>query len=209
MTTTVASILSRVRVTLQDVDADRWPDSELVGYLNEAQQALVVARPDVNAATESIAMVQGARQTIPSTSIALIDVPRNSTGRKRAIRRVDLQTLDAVSRDWQSSTEATEFVNFAHDLREPRVFYVYPPSKAAGASVDVTTSKYPTQVTAVGTIALEDQWATPLGDFVLSRAYSKDAEFGGNANAAAGFMSAFNSAIGVQLQAATAVSLKA
>lgn len=208
MTTTVASVLTRVRTLLQDTGSDRWSDSELVGYLNDAQRTLVVARPDAGAVTQTVATVQGARQTIPTDSMVLIDVPRNGTGRKRAIRKAELQVLDAVARDWQSGAEAVEFVNFMHDMREPNVFYLYPPSKATGGSVEITTSKYPVAATIGGDITVADQWVTPIGDYVLAQAYAKDAEFGGNAALSAAYLAAFNNALGVQLQAASAVSIK-
>jgi hypothetical protein len=102
-----------------------------------------------------------------------------------------------------------------HDLREPRVFQVYPPA-ATGASVDMTYALYPTDVpvpvdgwpasTVTGDIDLSDTWADALLNFVLFKAYSKDAEFGGNSQLASGYLALFNAAVGSQLQSTATVA---
>jgi hypothetical protein len=211
------SILQRVQTTLQDLQGVRWTAGELVAYLNDGQRDLITARPDQGATTASMATVAGARQTLPANAISLISVTGNTSGTQRAIRKVSMSTLDAANRDWASSTPAAVFVNYMYELSDPRVFWVYPPSAATGGSVDVVYSAMPadipaptgTSYTAVtGDIGVPDQWSTALTNYVLGRAYAKDAEYGGNAQLAAAYMGAFASAIGVQLQSSTAVTPK-
>lgn len=217
MTTTVQSIILRAHDALQDSDGVRWPATELVRYLNDGQRALCVVRPDASAAYVALVPVAGARQTLPAEAISLMDVPRNTDGTKRAIRKVDHFSLDCVNRDWQSATGVSIFSNFTYDPREPRVFYLYPPATGGIGSVDVVYSIYPADVptpsgvlytTCTGDISVVDQWDTALLNYVLGRAYGKDAEFGGNKTLADSYMAAFVGLIGGQLQSSQTVAPK-
>ena len=219
MTITAQYLVKEAQVVLQDVAGTRWPASDLVTYLNDAQRDLVVARPDANAVTAAMSLIAGSEQTLTTAAVALIDIPRNSAGNKRAIRKVEVEHLDAINRDWRSMTGVTEIAHFIFDDRDPRTFEVYPPAAASGASVEVIYGAYPTDVSAPsgdgkayttvsGNISVKDQWATALLNYMLSRAYSKDSEAGGNVQLATSYMQAFAGFTGVQIQAATAVAPK-
>lgn len=209
MTTTARSIVERAHVQLQDADGIRWPAYELVAWINDAQRAYLVQRPDQKCTTQAVGLVAGFRQTIPATAMVLMDIPNNSTGAMRRITKVDMTTLDATLPAWRSSTPSAQVTHFMHDLREPRVFQVYPPA-AVTAQVDMTYGLYPVDVpvpdmglpasTVTGNLDLPDHAAEAVLNFVLHKAYSKDAEFGGNSQLAAGYLALFNAAVGSQLQ---------
>lgn len=215
MTTTARSIIERAHTILSDLDGVRWPAYELVGWLNDAQVQYLVKRPDQKVTTAAVNLVAGFRQTIPVAAMALQDIPNNAAGNKRRIDKINMWTLDAVAPNWRSSTPSTEIRHFMHDLREPRVFQVYPPA-AVGASVDMTYTAYPTNLTipvdgalastVTGNIDLPDHAADALLYYVLFKAYSKDAEFGGNSNTAAGYLALFNAAAESQLQSTSNVA---
>jgi len=217
MTTTAQYLIKEAQTTLQDLAGVRWPASELVVYLNDGQRDLILARPDANAVAASFVPVAGSRQQLPAASMSLIDIPRNTSGNKRAIRKVEMLALDSIDRDWQSQTGVSEFVNFMYDQREPNIFYLYPPAAGGAGSIEVIYGAYPTDIaapsgdgkaytTVSGNITPNDQWATSLYNYILYRAYSKDAEFGGNAALAASYMGVFTSLIGAQLQSSRAVA---
>jgi hypothetical protein len=164
-----------------------------------------------------MATVLGVRQTIPTNSIALIDVIANSAGQRGAITKVPMSTLDAVSPSWRNMAGVTEFQHFMHDQREPRVFHVYPPSANSGGQVDIIASEFITDVPVpssaipsgvTGDIAISDQWDLALCSYMLSRAYAKDAEFGGNAQLSAEYAATFATMIGQQLQTTRSISPK-
>lgn len=222
MTTPANYVLQQVSQTLQDPDQIRWNHSELAGYLNDGQIEIVTKRPDLKSAHVTFTPVAGAIQQIPDTALSLMDVTHNATGKKRAITKVDKLLIEAVQRDWQSLSPVTEFVHFMHDMREPRKFYLYPPAKVGG-SVVLMCALYPTAVTvqsgmslpgypvvymAQGDIDIPDEFASALRDYVLYRAYSKDAEFGGNAQLSASYFQLFNAALGAQLQSTATVAPK-
>lgn len=216
MTTTARSIIERAHIQLQDADGTRWPAYELVLWLNDAQREVLRYRPDQKCTTASVSLATGFRQSLPAAAVDLIDIPNNAVGNKRRINKIDMQTLDAVMPAWRNATPAVEVKHFMYDMREPNVFHVYPPA-AAGAAVDMTYSLAPTDVavpteaaasSVVGNVDLSDTWADALLNFVLFKAYSKDAEFGGNSQLASGYLALFNAAIGSQLQSTATVAPK-
>ena len=200
---------------LQDPAGVRWPATELVQHLHEGQRAIAQKRPDTTATVVTFSpAAPGARHTLPAAAASLIDIPRNAAGRKRAITKVDHVLLDATVRDWQGMAPAAEVLHFMHDLREPRVFLTYPPASTA-AALELVYSAYPAATataggaaasTVTGNIGLPDEWANALRYYVLYRAWSKDAEYGGNPQLAATNYGLFKAELGEQLESAATVA---
>ena len=218
MTITAQSIVLEVQTTLQDLTGTRWPASELVRYINEAQRELTTKRPDAVATQITLTCVEGAKQALPSTAQTLIDVAGNATGTKRAVTKVDRVLLEAQSRDWMSATPATPTLHFMHTLAESRAIYVYPPA-VAGNVLELVVAPYPTDISAptspgklfstvAGSLSIPDEWAGFVRNFCLFRAYSKDAEFGGNAQLAANYLGLAKADLGEQLQSSASVAPK-
>lgn len=218
MPLTAKSILRRVVDTLQDTTSVRWPIAELVRYLNDGQREILVYRPDALNVTSTLTLATGARQTLPANGAKLLDVIRNTSGTKRAVRQVDKQVLDAQVPAWQSMTAASEIVHFMYDARDPRTFYVYPPATSS-ASLEIVYAKYPTDITepaadgaiwsdVTGDISLADTYGNALADYVLARAYSKDADYTANLQRAAGHYNTFANALGVELKGTVGVAPK-
>ena len=208
MPLTAQNIIASATSTLQDPGNTRWTAPELLNYLNEGIRTLVTKRPDVNPVKASMTPAPGVRQEIPPQGIVFIDVIGNTSGNQRAVTRVESDLMTAINRDWKSSRASAVARHFMFDMREPRYFDLFPPSNGLG-SIDILYSAFPDPLTAaIDVLPVSDQWSNPLLNFVLSRAYAKDAEYGGNATAVAGYMAAFNAEIGDQLQSSTTVSPK-
>ena len=216
MTIAAQSIIRRCVETLQDTTSVRWPVNELVRYLNDGQREIVLHRPDAMVTNASHALSAGTRQSIPANGAKLIEVVRNTGGSKRAIRLCYREILDAQSPGWHALAGATEILHFMFDARDPKVFYVYPPAAAVGASVELVYSAYPTDIaepadgalySAVsGNVSVPDIHGNALGDYVLYRAYTKDSEYAGNAQRAVAHYTAFANALGIEIKATLAVA---
>lgn len=206
MAVAAATVLSMAATILQDSAGKRWPATELVTWLNAGQREIVVYRPDATSKLASVPLVAGTRQVLPADGAKLIDVPRNTNG--PAIRLVDRKILDAQLPGWHTSKGGV-IVHFMFDDRDPRAFYVYRPA-ANGAAVDALYSAFPADVAApaagvqaaavVGNIGVPDIYETALLDYVLARAYAKDAQVAGNAARAQAHYMAFGNALGVELK---------
>lgn len=182
------AIIERASVILQDTSNIRWPVNELLNWLNDGQREIVALAPDAYTRTENVLLVPGTKQTIPGIGIRLIDISRNMgvTGATpgRAIRPVDRAVLDAQRPNWHFETASAEAKHYMFDRRNPKVFYVYPPQPNVPGYVEITYSSAPTDVSQGQPIVIDDIYANALLDYILYRAYSKDAEYTQNAERA-------------------------
>jgi hypothetical protein len=218
MTIAAQSIIRRVVETMQDNTSIRWPVAELVRYLNDGQREVVLYRPDSMVTNATVALVTGAKQGLPTNGSKLIDVVRNTGGTKRSVRMTSRAILDTQSPNWYNLTGVTEVLHYMYDPRDPRVFYVYPPAAASGASVELVYSAYPTDITepsdgstytaVTGNISLPDIYGNVLADYVLYRAYTKDSEYAGNAQRATAHYGAFQAALTTEMNGTTGVAPK-
>lgn len=212
MTTTAKSVLTRVAETLADENSVRWSVAELCRYFNDGQNAIRELNPDATSVTTTMALVAGARQALPAQAAMLLDIIGNTDG--ASIRQCGRKALDAQVPNWQQATASTTIRHFMFDDRDETEFYVYPPA-AAGASLEVRYSAYPTPISdgytlastvadVTGNMALPDKYANALREYVLSRAFDKDGEHPANAARSVKHYSAFLSALGMGAQAQAA-----
>jgi len=196
-TITAANLLLRIRDTLQDTTGVRWLDAELLRYMNDAQREIVNLRPDAAADHANVQLATGTEQAIPDVGLRLIKVVRNmsaaggsATG-KRVIRIVDREILDSQEPNWHDPTVTGDAAHVAivkhyvFDEDDPRKYYVYP-GVSGNAYVEIVFSRSPTDFanTSSAVSYLDDIYANAIIDYVLYRAYMKDAEFAGNAQRA-------------------------
>jgi len=214
-TLTGTNLLSRIKDTLQDTTSVRWPEAELIRYINDAQREIVNFRPESSATTASVQLTTGTKQTLPSAGLRLIKIVRNmsaagesATG-KRAIRIVNPDILNTQEPDWHDPTvsgdaaHTTIVKHYMFDEDDPRNYYVYP-GVAGNAFVEVVYSASPTDLSsASSTIGVDDIYANAIIDFVLFKAYMKDAEYAGNSQRASSHYQLFTSSIGQGNQAQT------
>jgi hypothetical protein len=197
MAVAVADIITRAQTILQDVTGTRWPTAELLNWLNDSYKEIVQARPDLYpVSTPSFACVAGTRQTAPTGALRMIDVVRNGSGTKRAVRLIDRRILDDQLPNWHSAAGVTEIQHWMFDPRTPREFLVYPPA-SSGATLEIVYSAVPAaHASATGNIAIIDSYANVMLDYILYRAYTKDAEYTANAQRAVAHFTALQNALG-------------
>lgn len=213
-TVKVVEIISKATALLKDTTGVRWAATELQGWLNDAYREIVNFKPDSNAKTGSYSCVVGPRQDITGAfaeATQLLDVVRNvaAGSDKSAVKLISRQTLDDMNRSWYALTGAVTVERYAVDPRLPKEFLVFPPA-AAGAQLEVIYSSVPqphtlsnaqlTNPLTAEVIRLGDSYANALLDFVLYRAYSKDAEDTAMMNRAVAHYQAFQNGIGVKTQ---------
>lgn len=214
-TLTGANLLNRIKDTLQDTTSVRWPEAELIRYINDAQREIVNFRPESSATTTNVQLITGTKQSLPSAGLRLIKVVRNmsaasgsATG-KRAIRIVNPDILNTQEPDWHDPTvsgdaaHTTIVKHYMFDEDDPRNYYVYP-GVAGNAFVEVVYSASPTDLSGTSsTIGVDDIYANAIVDFVLYRAYMKDAEYAGNAQRASNHYQLFTGSISQGVQSST------
>lgn len=213
--TKAIDLINRAKTVLQDTTASgtRWPNTELQDWLNDAQKQIVLYRPDAKAVNEAFTpTINQTKQTIPAAGLKLIDVMRNLAGDKKAIRKIERAVLDDQISGWHNSTATINVEHFIYDSRDPKNFYLYP-VPATGASIEIIYSTVPAAVslsafdgTDTATIGVDDTYASAILDWMLYRAYSKDADYASNANRAVAHYQAFGDALNVKLNMETVFS---
>ena len=204
---TIQELLNTVSRELTDEGPlRRWTQDDLVKYYNSAVAALATYRPDIFATTKTVTCVAGTRQTLPTGARRLIEVERNTNGRK--LRFCELGVLDDMEPDWMCSTGSTEAEAYAYDESNPTVFWLYP-GVADGVQVDVVASVTPEPVTVsqiTQPLPFDAAFFTPCMDWIIYRAYMRDAD--DTANSARGqlHLQAFAQYLGIKLEADRALS---
>lgn len=213
MSITVQSIVDRVQIQLQDTTGIRWPEDELVMWLNDSQREIVLYKPDAGAMNDVVALVQGTRQDIPAVGNRLLRVVRNMgtddlSAPGRAVRIVSREILDAQYPEWHNATESAKhpetthgsvIKHYCYDEQDPRHFYVFP-GIAGSAWLEIVYSHNPDPVSlssATGStnLTIPDIFANAVVDYVMYRAYMKDAEYSANNDRAQTHFALFMSSV--------------
>jgi hypothetical protein len=198
MALTAKNILDRASMIIQDLTNVRWPETEILNWLNDARRELAVVRPDIYSDMATKALTTGAKQSLPADGLRLMDIPRNTSG--AAITVTQRGFLDQQNPGWHQMTGSATIKHFMVDERNPSTFWVYPPATSA-ASVELIYQKAPTDYTTSSTLtAYEELYGGAMVDYVCYRAFSKDSEYAGNANRALAHYTQFANALGIGRQ---------
>ena len=189
MTVAASVIMKRASTILQDADAVRWTPIELHDWLNEAQRAVAIAKPNAKSGTVTIPLIAGTKQELPAQYTILSRIVRNGGANGRAVRQLARrEILDAQVPGWHSTTVlpfSAEVQYVFQDMLNPREFYVAPGNTGTG-SVEAIVGMVPANIAApaagqqlnidayTGTIDLPAIYQSILLDFLLFRAFSKD-----------------------------------
>lgn len=204
-TMTVQNIVDRAGIILQDTTHIRWDSTELLKWLNDAQREIVMRKPDAYVTSASLALVEGTRQSLPATGVQLIDVSRNlgptdTPADGPAVTYMPRKILDNSKRSWHTETAAAVIQHFCFDERDPKKFYVYPPADAT-SSVEIIFAAAPADILISDTITLDDIFANAILDYILYRAYSKDADYTANSPRAQAAYQSFLNSLGLRDEA--------
>lgn len=210
----VVDLISRAKTILQDEDSVRWSLSELQWWLNDGYRETLIIRPDSNTITAEFTCVAGPRQvltTVFPNASRLVSVIRNTAtlSNKYAVRLVDRRILDDQRKGWYTETATISVEEYMFDARQPKEFLVYPPATTT-ARLEVAYAQVPTPHTlsdaelnntaTAEVIRIDDTFANSLLDYMLFRAYTKDAEQPASASRAVAHFQAFQGSLGVSAQ---------
>lgn len=136
----------------------------------------------------------------------------------RAVRVVSREVLDSQNPDWHTITGAGRVEQFVFDPRAPKIFYVTPAVNDTPTWVEVSYLANPAEIPNTGTkaaplygvdsvnpavISVDDKYIDDLVNYVLARAYMKDADFASSQPNASAYSGMFTSSLNAQVQALT------
>lgn len=200
-TITAQNIFDRVGLIVNENTPVRWLAAEMLKWLNDGQRVICVLKHDACSITEAIKQVRGTKQTLPSGSFQLLDIPRNmgtaGTSPGNAVRLIERRILDDEIPNWHGDTESDITERYVYEPEiSPKVYYIYPPS-TGNNYLEICHVKTPTDlVNTTDAISLDDIYEPALLAYILFRIFSKDADFVINASRAQQYFSEFLMLIG-------------
>lgn len=209
--TPIKDLLDRVSIELTDKMRTHWSLEDLVHYYNSAIASIANYRPDIFATTQTIDCVVGTRQALPAGAIKLIEVERNTGGRK--IRYFERGQLDDQDPEWMAGTDASEAEAYLFEPTNPRTFWLYP-GVVAGVKIDLVLSVLPApvkvaQVEAGDLLQVDDTYFTPCMDWIIYRAYLRDSDETANSARGQLHLQAFAQYLGIKIETdSTLVSIR-
>jgi hypothetical protein len=203
---TVEDIIDEVRVQLNDLgeDVQQWSGGELLQYVNAAARQIVSVKPEANVVEELVDTSPDFRQVLPAGGVKFLGVWNSEDAygvlRGSSITAIELDSMNSAFPSWMPDYPASgEYEHFAHDPRDPKVFYLFP--KIASATALVKYVKNPAAVTAVeDEFSLGDEYVNAAVSYVLYRALTKNARHSVQPNQRVELWENFLRMLGVKIQ---------
>lgn len=189
-------IISQARILLKDPAGVRWPDAELIGWLNGAQLQVAAVRPDSSSKKLELTLVAGVEQVLPEGGTKLLDVIRNvGETSSRAITLSQRAQLNEFNPDWYEADPVGFLKHYLYDENAPKDFEVYPPAEA-GYKVLALIGVIPDDCENLESdIALDAIYEGPLIDWVCYRAWLKNIDSEADQGKAAASLQTFMQAL--------------
>lgn len=223
-----SSLMLSVQTVLNDAASVRWTAVELHTWLNDGLREIAVLKPNAVAKTVELTLAQGSYQELPVDHFNLFRLTRNlatnaasQTGRGggRVITQVEREVMDMQIPGWMDTAVmpySANVVHFINDISDMAAYYVVPGNDGTGV-VEAICAVMPTpvplpaadtlMVSSYSTIVdIPDIYRNALIDYMLYRAFSKDASLPGIAQRAGMHYSQFANALGVKFAAERLIS---
>jgi len=140
-----SALASKVSEILTDTTNVTWTLPNVQEWLAESERQIILLRPDANAVSEELEPADSvSKQTIPSDSFRLLDIPHNvvSGSPGRAITIIQRSFLDDLDPNWHQATVSDTIEHFVYNDLVPEVFYLYP-RPSSEARIEIQSSKIP------------------------------------------------------------------
>lgn len=152
----------------------RWVSALCLAAINDGQREVVMYLPSAFTKSATPTLIAGTRQTLSGLSIAdgvqVLDVPRNYVGANpgQAITQRTRAWIDETRPGWHNETASATVRHFFTDERDPKSFYVWPPSN--GGKIELVYAAVPPELGALATvISLDDVYANALMYYLMFR----------------------------------------
>jgi len=194
---TPADVIAEVRRLISDTRTpQRYTDTILLGFVNQALKRMAMGRPDLFLQLGDVSTTPNTTvQTMPADSIRLVEIFSVTGG--NTITEVDREVFDQTYPGWRSEAAGTP-VNFMRHVRNPNVYFLYP-APEAGVILTAEYAKVPTDYALGDTITAPiDAYFPTLVDGAVYLAESIDDEHV-NSGRAKLFFESFTQGMGLSL----------
>jgi hypothetical protein len=200
MSTQAQDLINRAANVLNDAGYTRWTNAEMFLWLTDGEREAVTINPSVYTKRATVTLAAGAVQTLSISDYnRLIEVTRNMAADGvtpgQIIFSIDSRLQAALDPLWETATQSGTIQQYMYEPDDRYVIRVSPPA-VAGTKIELIYSAIPPAIASMtDTIVLPDVAGPALVDYILFRAFSKDAEFGDVPQMASGYHQLFEDAI--------------
>lgn len=188
-------VITEVRRILQDTNSpQRYSDTVLLGFANQALKRIAVLRPDLFAFIGDITCTaDSVVQSMPSDSIRLIEIYSVKGG--NGVIETNREALDQAYPTWMNDA-AGPAVNFMRHVRNANKFFIYPKAPSGQILVGEYAQTPPDYNGTTTVSLLPDAYFPVVVDCTVFIAESVDNEHV-NSKRAELFQQSFTQALGV------------
>lgn len=193
MSILASDVTGRLTKTLHDLDAVRWPIPDQWEAIDDAQNSLLEARPDLFEVTEDVQLRDtGVKQRVPEGCYRVFDITYNLNFDRvpfSGIVKISRSILDRAFSGWMVSPASPRMEHWMQDVRERAYFWAYPPVSNDPESgqpgwVVMRYAKRPDKVTdASQELDAPDEMINGVYYFAMTRLLEKDEKFAGSPQA--------------------------
>jgi len=199
-------VITEVRRMLQDENSpQRYSDTVLLGFANQALRRIAVLRPDLFAKVSTMTCTTNeAIQSAPTDSLRIMEVFSVSGG--DGCIETNRESLDQAYPQWMNDT-AGAAVNWMRHTRNANKFFIYPKSPA-GQVLDIEYAQSPPTYDGTTTVdLLSDAYFPVVVDATIFLAESVDNEHV-NSKRADIFYKSFTQSLAVNAQSKVATDME-
>lgn len=169
----VSDVLAVCSSDLNDPTSLYWTQAELISYVNQFCQFAPGLKPDLTALRASVSLVSGSYQALPADGMQFLDSYFAGNGQAVFIRKLE----EVKHAKFANATGGTQVANVqvaCADPRDPKRFFVFPPSTGSGSTLEILYTQIPTVVTTAGaTYPLPSETVDSCFWYVLALAFRK------------------------------------
>lgn len=166
-------ILGNVESDLNDPANLYWSTTELLGYLNQFCRMAQGLKPDLTALRASVSLIAGSYQALPADGMQFLDAYFAGNGQAVFIRQLE-EIKHSKFTNAAAATQAANVQVVCADPRDPKRFFVFPPSTGSGSTLEILYSQYPVAMPATtSTYTLPDETADSAFWYCLALAFRK------------------------------------
>ena len=188
-----SDVTGRLTKTLHDLDAVRWPIPDQWEAIDDAQKALLEARPDLFELTDDVQLRDiGVKQRVPEDCYLVFDITYNLNTLKvpfSGIVKISRAIMDRSYMGWMVAPASPRMEHWMQDIREKKFFWAYPPVSADPETgepgwVVMRYAKRPVKVSdAAQELDAPDEMINGVYYFAMTRLLEKDEKFAGSPQA--------------------------
>lgn len=212
-TVLASAVIRRASELAEDEDNTTWRSEQALDWLNEAQQAICLAKTDACSIVRSILLQPGTKQRVAGRKLMKVIRNMGADGNTpgRSINRIDMSVLDQFDPNWHTATSKDTPREWMVDERDDTLFYLSPPIYGLGpVYIEVLEAIHPPGIGDIDDpVDVGDEWIPACVEWLCYRFFGRDSEQTPNNQRSKDHLANFASMVGTGWKSEVMVSEEA